>query len=79
MTSHRDALLGGLSTGAPNPTGKGKRLIVVHIRSEEGFVDGGLLTFESKKGSDDYHEEMNGDVFFEWLKGVIPLLKKTQL
>ncbi|KAL4153463.1 hypothetical protein QTP88_001296 [Uroleucon formosanum] len=75
VTSHQEAFVRGLSTGAPNPTAKGKRLIVVNIGSEEGFVDGGLLVFESKKGSADYHEEMNGDVFFDWLKGVIPLLK----
>lgn len=31
VTSHRHAFLNGLSTGAPNPTSKGKRLIVVHI------------------------------------------------
>lgn len=79
VTSHREAFVCGLSTGAPNPTAKGKRLIVVNIGSEEGFVDGGLLVFESKKGSADYHEEMNGDVFFDWLKGVIPLLKDNSV
>ncbi|KAF0761570.1 DDE 3 domain-containing protein [Aphis craccivora] len=79
VTSHREAFVCGLSIGAPNPTAKGKRLIVVHIGSEEGFVDGGLLVFESKKGSADYHEEMNGDVFFDWLKGVIPLLKDNSV
>lgn len=46
VTSQRDTFVCGLSTGAPNPTGKGKRLIVVHIGSEEDFVDGGLLMFE---------------------------------
>lgn len=35
--------------------------------------------FESKKGSADYHEEMNGEVFFEWLRGVIPLLKPNSV
>lgn len=49
VTSHRDAFLSGLSTGAPNPTAKGKRLIVVHIVSNEGFVDGGLLVSNPKK------------------------------
>jgi hypothetical protein len=28
-----------------NPSGKGKRLIMLHIGSEMGFVDGGLLLF----------------------------------
>jgi len=55
----------GLSTGAPNPIVKGKWLIVVNIGSEEGFVDCGLLMFESKKYSLDYHDKMNGDVFFD--------------
>jgi len=50
VTSHRETFVSGLSTGAPNPTAKGKRLIVVHIGADEGFVDGGLLVFESKKG-----------------------------
>ncbi|XP_008183387.1 uncharacterized protein LOC103309534 [Acyrthosiphon pisum] len=79
VESRRDAFLSDLSTGAPNPTGKGKRLIIVHIGSEEGFVNGGLLVFESKKGSADYHDEMNGDSFFDWIKGVISLLKDNRV
>ncbi|XP_015378195.1 PREDICTED: uncharacterized protein LOC107172419 [Diuraphis noxia] len=51
-TSHREAFVSGLSTGAPNPTAK---------------------------GSADYHEEINGDVFLDWLKGVIPLLKDNSV
>lgn len=46
VTSHRDAFLRGLTSGQKNPSGKGKRLIVVHIGSSDGFVDGGLLAFE---------------------------------
>lgn len=53
----------GLSTGAVNPTGKGKRLIVCHIGSEDGFVPDGLLCFEPKKNNQDYHDEMNGNIF----------------
>lgn len=49
VKSHRDAFNRGLTTGSQNPTGRGKRLIVVHIGSTEGFVAGGLLCFESKK------------------------------
>jgi len=79
VTSCRDAFLKGLSTGAANPSGKGKRLIVVHIGSDEGFVPGGLLLFESKKNTPDYHDEMNGVTFFNWMKGVIPLLKPNSV
>jgi len=74
IKSPRDAFLRGLTTGSQNPSGKGKRLIVLHIGSEEGFVPGGLLCFESKKTTD-YHEEMNGDVFYNWMENVLPLLK----
>jgi len=74
VKSHKDAFLKGLTTGARNPTGKGKRLIVVHIGSSQGFVDGGLLCFESKKNTSDYHDEMNGDTFFEWFCSILPKL-----
>ncbi|CAI6370564.1 unnamed protein product [Macrosiphum euphorbiae] len=45
IRSKHDAFNKGLTTGVTDPTGKGKRLIIVH----KGFVDGGLLFFESKK------------------------------
>jgi len=45
IKSHRDAFLKGLSTGPKNPSGKGKRLIVVHIGSADGFVEGGSVVF----------------------------------
>lgn len=75
ITSHRDAFLKGMSTGSVNPSGKGKRLIVLHIGSEDGFVDNGLLCFESKKNTRDYHDEMNGQTFCEWMQNILPRLK----
>lgn len=51
-------------------TGKGKRLIVTHIGSEDGFLEDGLLAFVSKKQGD-YHHDMNGDVFEEWFAKVL--------
>ncbi|KAL4083710.1 hypothetical protein QTP88_029026 [Uroleucon formosanum] len=75
IQSSRDAFLKGLSTGAAKPSGKGKRLIVLHIGSEDGFVPGGLLSFQSIKDTGDYHNEMNGDTFFDWMKEVLPLPK----
>lgn len=73
ITSHRDAHLKGISTGSVNPSGKGKRLIVLHIGSEDGFVENGLLCFESKKS--DYHDEMNGQTFCEWMENILLRLK----
>ncbi|XP_025200923.1 uncharacterized protein LOC112598617 [Melanaphis sacchari] len=49
VQSLHDARSQSLSTGPVYPFGKGKRLIVVHIESEDGFVPSGLLCFESKK------------------------------
>jgi len=48
---------------------------VCHIGSEDGFVPDSLLCFESKKNTNDYHDEMNGDSFRDWLEGVLPRLK----
>ncbi|XP_060855582.1 uncharacterized protein LOC132933290 [Metopolophium dirhodum] len=75
VKSPRDAFLQGLSTGAVNPSGKGKRLIVLNIGSEDDFVPGALLCFESKKNTRDYHDEINGETFYEWMEGVLPRLK----
>lgn len=66
------------STTAPKkPSGRGRRLIVIHIGSTDGFVPGGLLFIESKTKSLDYHREIHGDTFFEWFKKMLPLLKEN--
>ncbi|XP_022163493.1 uncharacterized protein LOC111028993 [Myzus persicae] len=75
VSSRRDAFKKGLTTGQKEPSGKGKRLIVLHIGSSDGFVSGGFLCFESKTNSFDYHDEMNGSTFFEWFVKILPLLK----
>ncbi|XP_022903101.1 uncharacterized protein [Onthophagus taurus] len=38
ITNRRDAFIQGLSTGLKNPSGKGKRLIVLHAGSENGII-----------------------------------------
>jgi len=75
VTSRTDAFSKDISTGPTNPSGRGQRLIIVHIGNEDGFVPGGLLCFESKKNAKDYHDEMNGEVFLEWMESVLPRLK----
>ncbi|CAI6346881.1 unnamed protein product [Macrosiphum euphorbiae] len=77
VNSPREAFLTGLTMGQKEPSGKGKRLIVLHIGSTDGFVPGGLLCFESKTNSSDYHDEMNGSTFFEWFVKMLPLLKEN--
>ena len=75
ISSAREAFLNGLSTGLKDPSGKGKGFMILHIGSEDGFVEGGLLIFESKKQGD-YHEEMNSEVFENWFAEILPKLDK---
>lgn len=70
IVNRRQAFVEGLSTGLKNPSGKGKRLIILHVGSENGFVDDGLLIFEGKKTTD-YHEEMNAAVFEKWFSALL--------
>lgn len=79
IKSDRNAFLKGLTTGSKNPTGIGKRLIVAHIGSAGGFVDGALLCFEYKKNTEDYHDEMNGSAFYDWFCEVLPRLKDNAI
>lgn len=69
----RQAFLEGLSTGLRSPSGKGKRLIILHIGNENGFVENGLLLFEGIKNGD-YHSEMNAVTFEEWFSKILELL-----
>ncbi|XP_060854825.1 uncharacterized protein LOC132932459 [Rhopalosiphum padi] len=78
IQSPHDAFLQGLTTGSQNPSGKGKRLIVLHIGSKDGFVPDGLMCFESKKTTD-YHEEMNGETFYNWMSNILPRLKENSV
>lgn len=78
VKSAKQAFLAGLSTGNKAPTGKGGRLIIIHIGSDTGFVDGGLRLFESRK-KDDYHLEMDGDYFENWFSEILPLLEENSV
>ena len=64
-------MAGGLNV----PSGKGKRLIINHIGSKNGFLEGCGECFVGKKGTIDYHQEMN-NVHFErwWETKVLPAL-----
>lgn len=73
ITSKRKAFIDGLTTGLKNPSGKGRRLIILHIGSENGFIEECLLVFEGKKTAD-YHDEMNHTVFEEWFERMVSKL-----
>lgn len=63
LISQRQAFFEGLSTGLKNLSRKGKRPTVLRIGNKTGFVEGGLLLFESKKKAGNLYEDMNSTVF----------------
>lgn len=49
------------------PPGDGERFIMVAAGTKNGFIDGSVLSFVAKNKTDDYHGEMNSDLFLRWL------------
>uniref|UniRef100_A0A1I7Y1E9 DDE_3 domain-containing protein n=1 Tax=Steinernema glaseri TaxID=37863 RepID=A0A1I7Y1E9_9BILA len=64
-----------LSSGPTAPPDHGKRAIVVHTVGRDGLVEGALKIMLGRKKDGDYHREMNAQVFEEYIKNLIPLLK----
>lgn len=77
--SDKDASLKELPAGSKNSANIGKRLIVVHIGSSEGFVPGGLLCFESKNNSFDHQNEIDSNKFYKWFCSILPLLNEESV
>jgi hypothetical protein len=64
----------GWKGGLITPSGAGKHLIILAVDDEDGFLepqDDKTLVFEGKKGSADYHNEMNAQPFEEWFCRVL--------
>lgn len=57
----------GTEHGLKTPISKGKRLIVVHAGSNQGFIPNALLVFKSNQTTGDYHHDMNNMNFEKWL------------
>ncbi|KAG5880079.1 hypothetical protein JTB14_011582 [Gonioctena quinquepunctata] len=75
----RDAFVKRLITGLKAPTQRGPRFVLLHAGTEEGFVDGAELTFLPKKGAEDYHDEIDGDLYEDWFeRTLIPSLPKDK-
>lgn len=64
------------------PPTRGKRIIILHAGSEDGFVpDALLLSAKNVKSSClDYHEDMSGELFEKWFREtLIPKLKPNSV
>lgn len=68
INTPKDAFLAGLTTGLKEPTERGPRFVIVHAGSERGFVKNGQLVFLAKKGTNDYHDEMDSQRFENWFQ-----------
>lgn len=49
-------------------TSNGKRHIIVHAGSRQGFVEDAGLIFSTKNKSEDYHDNMNSELFEKWFE-----------
>jgi transposase len=68
---------GPSTSGVTSKISSGKRHIIVHAGSEEGFVPGALLVFSTKSKLADYHDDMNSSNFMKWLEEMLlPNLNK---
>jgi len=65
----------------PNiPSGKGRRLIILHAGCKDGFIEDCELVFLAKHSDTDYHTEMNSKVFLEWFQEkLLPGLKQKSV
>ena len=70
--------IGNCRGGFVTPCGAGKRVIILHIGNENGFVDTWMKCFIGKKGSADYHE-MNAKHFEEWFRHVLTVLPDNSI
>ena len=65
------------SGGWKVPSGKGRRLIILHAGGVDGWVEGADLVFRSKTNSTDYHDEMNSKHYMEWMtQQLLPRLEE---
>ncbi|GJQ80572.1 hypothetical protein Trydic_g19976 [Trypoxylus dichotomus] len=46
---YRKTIVEGVTTGLKHPTGKRKRLIILHIGNEDGFIENGLLCLNRRR------------------------------
>ncbi|XP_043201307.1 uncharacterized protein LOC122370105 [Amphibalanus amphitrite] len=66
-------------TGHKTVIGKGKRLVIIHAESRNGFVSNCFRAFWSDGKLADYHESMNSEYFEEWFSSLIKQLQPNSV
>lgn len=60
--------------------GVGRRVIICHAGSKNGFVEGAKLVFPSNSGKADYHHDMNSITFKKWfIEQLLPNIKPNSV
>ena len=57
--------------GWKRPSGKGRRLIILHAGSKNGWTPNCARVFRSKKHTGDYNDGMNGEHFLDWFENKV--------
>ena len=76
IRSAADAVSRGLTTGIPRVAGKGLRLIMVGMGSQEGWLEGSVQLWKrspKEQGEvlpEDYHADINAEGFTKWSQPV---------
>lgn len=65
-SDYQGAVAGPPTQPVEPPTGKGKRIIVLHAGGAAGWVPTCEMVLVGKGKSLDYHDEINGPHFEEW-------------
>lgn len=60
-------------------TSCGKRYMILHARTQNGFVDGVGRMFSSTVKSDDYHDSMVHDYFEKWFQELLCILHEPSV
>ena len=55
------------------------RVIILHIGSESGFLEGGDLVYTKEGKNSDYHDDMNHTIYIEWLHKILPKLNPNSI
>lgn len=67
-------------SGVNHNVSKGKRYIIVHAGSEQGFVPNALLIFTGTNKNEDYHSKINKINFTQWvIEKLIPNLPPASI
>lgn len=67
-------------SGVKQNVSKGKRYVVIHAGSKNGFVPNALLIFSGTNKKEEYHSDMNKQNFTKWVEGkLIPNLPKASI